>query len=55
MRFVINLYFGFEREWTFFKGTEQEANEAAEEWADCFVPRPDIITVYACPEQGLTD
>ena len=52
MRYSLNLYFGFEREWCWFRGTLEEAEAAVKDWADSYVVRPDLFTVYACPESG---
>lgn len=46
-RYTINLYFGFERLWTwFYAQTMEEAESYAWDWANDFLPVPDIVTVY---------
>ncbi len=51
MRYVINLYFGFERVWCWFNAdSEDSARQFANEWAEQYIVRPDVITVYACPK-----
>ncbi len=46
-RYTINLYFGFSRLWTwFYADTMQEAENYAADWAECFCPGPDTMTVY---------
>ena len=50
-RYVINLYFGFEREWCwYFAYSKDEAEEYANDWSSCYIVQPDVISVYLSPE-----